>query len=53
MIDLSASQDEILVYLIENGSSHQPDPIIRVPLKVTEYIKLDSGAAYTGFCQET
>lgn len=35
------------------GKSDQVDPIMTIPIKLTEFITLDNGTAYLGFCQET
>lgn len=32
---------------------NQVEPLVSIPIKLTEYIQLDNGTAYLGFCQET
>ena len=53
MVEYNASQDEILVYLVDHDPKRNLEAIIRVPLKLQDYVKLDNGSAYLGFCQET
>lgn len=50
MIEYQANTEEILVYLIEHDPKRDPEPIVRVNLKIQDYVKLDNGAAYLGFC---
>ena len=50
MIDVSAQNEEILVYIIEHGQHSKPEPLVIIPIKITDYLKLDSGSAYIGFC---
>ena len=53
------SQEELNITLID-PAAHNPqkrnakvEPLVRIPLKLTDYISLDNGAAYLGFTQET
>jgi hypothetical protein len=43
------------VYILEQGKSDtkQLQPVIKVPLKLQDYVKLDNGTAHLGFAQDT
>ena len=53
MIDYQAKTEELLIYLIEHDARKEPEPLVRVHIKLQDFIKLDNGSAYLGFCQET
>jgi len=42
-----------MVYLIDHDPQKALEPVVKVSLRISDYIKMDSGAAYLGFCQET
>lgn len=50
MIEYQASNEELLVYLIDHNGKQDADPVVRIHLKVQDYVKLDNGAAFLGFC---
>ena len=49
-----STQEELSITLLDAATNaaqrSQIDPILVVPLKLTEYITLDNGTAYLGFC---
>ena len=50
MVEYTATSEELLIYLIDPGSASRPEPILTVPLKLSDYVTLESGSAYLGFC---
>ena len=56
MIEYSA-QEELTIKLLDLATNpnqkSQVEPIAVIPLKLSDYISLDNGTAYLGFCQET
>ena len=52
-----STQEELTITLLDAVQNikhrNQIDPLVTIPLKLTEYISLDNGTAYLGFCQET
>lgn len=53
-----SSQEELSITLLDAAQGPaarraQVDPIVSIPIKLTEFITLDNGTAYLGFCQET
>ena len=50
-------QEELSIKLLDLAPNpnqrNQVEPIAIIPLKLTDYISLDNGTAYLGFCQET
>jgi len=39
-----------MVYLIDHDPQKALEPVVKVSLRISDYIKMDSGAAYLGFC---
>jgi len=55
MLDYN-SQDELSIILVEQSNNHRanpPEPIVKVPIKLSDYIEMENGVAYLGFTQET
>mmetsp|Transcript_34530 Transcript_34530/g.33721 ORF Transcript_34530/g.33721 Transcript_34530/m.33721 type:complete len:126 (+) Transcript_34530:517-894(+) len=54
-VEIQSSNDEVRVYLLDQMKQETKnlEPIVKVPLKITDYVKLDNGTAYLGFTQET
>ena len=52
-----STQEELTITLLDAAQNikhrNQIEPLFTIPLKLTEYISLDNGTAYLGFCQET
>lgn len=53
-----SSQEELSITFLEASKNAgvrlgSSEPIVSIPIKLTEYINLDNGTAYLGFCQET
>ena len=50
-------QEELAITILDTaqqvGRGNPIEPIIAIPLKLSEFITLDNGTAYLGFCQET
>lgn len=42
-----------MIYLIEHDARREPQPILKCNINLIDYVKLDNGAAYLGFCHET
>lgn len=53
MIEYQAATEELLVFLIDHDPHKALEPVVRVPLRIQNFVKTDNGAAYLGFCQET
>ena len=43
------SQEELLIYILDHNQVKQPEPLLKVSLKLSDFIQLDNGAAYLGF----
>jgi hypothetical protein len=53
-ISYDAGSEEIFVYLVDPSQPEaQREPVLRQHLKLLDFVKLDNGSAYLGFCQET
>lgn len=54
-IQIEYADEELRVYRIETTQQEsQKEELLRVPLKLTDYVKLDNGgSAYLGFTHET
>ena len=50
VIKYNSTKEELLIYYIEQGIASAPEPSLTVPLKLTDFVTLESGAAYLGFC---
>ena len=50
-------QEDLTVTILDSAKAvvrnNNVEPILSVPIKLTEFITLDNGTAYLGFCQET
>lgn len=54
VVEYRPTEEKLLIFLIDPGSASKPEPILVVePFRLTDYVSLESGAAYLGFCQET
>ena len=53
-IQIEYSGEELRVFVIDaNFQQQNKQPILKTPLKLTDYIKLDNGSAFLGFTHET
>lgn len=52
-----SNQEELSVTLLDAVQNikhrNQIEPLVTIPIKLTDFITLDNGTAYLGFCQET
>ena len=39
--------------MIDHDPNKALEPAVRVPIRIQEYVRMESGTAYLGFCQET
>lgn len=53
MIEYQATNEELFVYLIDHNGRQDAEAVVRIHLKVQDYVRLDNGSAFLGFCQET
>jgi hypothetical protein len=53
MIEYLAASEELLVFLIDHDPHKALEPVVRVPVRIQNFVKTDNGSAYLGFCQET
>lgn len=53
VVEYNSQQEEICVFLVDHNPARMPEPLLRHYVKLSDFLCLDNGSAYLGFCQET